>query len=76
MVQVVDINQSYIPVTHAEYLRINITIKDIHILTAIIWYVSNDFQNKNFPINKIVCVSLPPYNMDWFEQYYPKFLLN
>ena len=64
MIQVVDINQSYITVAHTEYLRINITIKDIHILTAIIWYVSNDIQNTHFPINEIVCVSQPPYNMD------------
>ena len=76
MIQVVDINQSYSPVSHAEYLIINITITDIHRLTAMIWDVSNDFQNNHFPINEIVCVSLPPYNMDWFEQYYPNFLLN
>ena len=74
--QVVDINQSYIPVAHYDYLRINITITVSLMLTSGIWDVSNDFQNKHFPINEIVCVSIPPYNMDWFEQYYPNFLLN
>ena len=75
-IQVVDINHPYSTVTHYDYLRINITIMDIHILTARIWDVRNDFQNKHFHINKIVCVSLPPYNMEWFEQYLPNFLLN
>ena len=67
MIQVVDINQSYSPVSLAEYLRNNINITDIHRLTASIWDVSNDLQNKHFPLNEIVCVSLPPYKMDWFE---------
>ena len=76
MIQVVDINQSYSPVSHDENLRIHITITDISILTAMIWDISIDLHNKHFPINEILCVSLPPYNMDWFEQYYPNFLLN
>ena len=76
MIQVVDINQSYSPVAYFDYLRINITNTDIHRLTASIWDVSNYLQNNHFPINEIVCVSLPPYNMDWFEKYYPNFLLN
>ena len=76
MIQAVDINQSYSPVAHSDYLRINITITDIHIQTSRIWDVRNDFQNKHFHINKIVCVSLPPYDMDWSEHYLPDFLLN
>ena len=76
MIQVVGINQYYRPVAHYEKLRININITDIHRLTASIWGFSNDFQNKHFPINEIVCVSIPPYNMDLFEKYYPNFLLN
>ena len=76
MIQVVDINQPYSTFYHADYLRININITDMHRLTASIWDVSNDFQNKYFPINEIVYVSIPPYNMDYFEQYYPNFLLN
>ena len=72
-IQVVDINHFYSPVANDEYLRINITITNIYRLTARIWDVSNDFQNKHFCINEKVCFSLPPYNMDWFEQYYPIF---
>ena len=64
MIQVVDINQYYSPVAHYDYLIINMTITDIHRLTARIWDVSNDFQNKYFPIIEIVCFNLPPYNMD------------
>ena len=67
MIKDVDIIQSYSPVSHAGYLRINITITYIHRLTASIWDVSNDLHNKHFSMNEIVCVSLPPYNMDWFE---------
>ena len=69
MIQVVDINQYYIPVAHDDHLRINITITDIHRLTARIWDVSNNLHNKHFPVNEIVCVSIPPYNMEYFEQY-------
>ena len=71
-IKVVDIDQSYIKVAYADYFRINITIKDTHRLNSSIWDVSNDFQNKNFSINKIVCVSPPPYYLDWFEKYHPK----
>ena len=76
MIQFIDIIQSYSPVSHYDYLRINITITYILRITARIWNVSNDFQNKHSPINEILCVSIPPYNMNYFEQYLPYFLLN
>ena len=75
-IQVVDINHSYIPLAYADHLRINITIIYIHRLTDRFWDVSNDFQNKHFLINEIVCVSLPQYNMEWIEQYYPNFIIS
>ena len=61
---------------HAESLRINIVIADMHKLTASILGVSNSFQNKNVPIHERFCVSLPPYYLDWFEKYYPNVPLN
>ena len=45
-------------------------------ITAMILDVSNEFQNKNFPINEIVCVSPPPYYLYWFERSYPNVPLN
>ena len=48
----------------------------MHRLTARILDVSNAFQNTNVPIHEIVCVSPPPYYLDWFEIYYPNVLLN
>ena len=61
---------------HAESFIINISIADMHRLTARILYVSNAFQNKNVPIHERFCVSLPPYYMGWFEIYYPNVTLN
>ena len=61
---------------HADSLRINIDIVDIHRLTARILYVSNEFHNTNFPIHERVCVSPPPYDIDQFERYYPNVTLN
>ena len=48
----------------------------MHRLTAIILYVSNVFKNTNVPINERVCVSPPPYYLDWFERSYPNVPLN
>ena len=48
----------------------------MHRLTAGILYVSNAFQNTNFPIHEIVRVSPPPYYLDWFERTYPNVPLN
>ena len=72
----IDFDQSYSPVAHADSFRINIAIVSMHILTAIILDVSNAFQNKNVPIHESVCVSPPPYYLDWFERSYPNVPLN
>ena len=61
---------------HADSFRINIAIASIHRLTARILDVSNAFQNTKFPINERVCVSTPPYYLDWFERSYPNVPLN
>ena len=60
----IDSDQSYSSVAHADSFIINISIADMHILTARILDVSNAFQNKNVPIHEIVCVSPPPYYLD------------
>ena len=61
---------------HADSFRINIDIAYMHRLTARILDVSNAFQNKNVHIHEIVCVSPPPYYLDWFEKSYPNVPLN
>ena len=61
---------------HADSFRINISIEYMHRLTAIILDVSNVSQNTNVPINERVCVSPPPYYLDFFERYYPNVPLN
>ena len=61
---------------HAESFRINIAIVAMHRPTARILDVSNAFQNKNVPIHERVCVSPPPYYLDWFEISYPNVTLN
>ena len=48
----------------------------MHRLTARILDVSNAFQNTNVPIHERVCVSPPPYYLDWFLRYYPNVPLN
>ena len=48
----------------------------MHRLTARISDVSNASQNTNIPINEIICVSKPPYYLDWFERSYPNVPLN
>ena len=68
--------QSYSPVAQAGSFRINIDIADMHRLTARILYVSNAIHNTKFPINERVCVSPPPYYIDWFERSYPNVPLN
>ena len=46
------------------------------ILTARILDVSNAFQNTNVPIHERVCVSPPPYYLDWFKISYPNVPIN
>ena len=48
----------------------------MHRLTTRILDVSNAFQNTNVTIHESVCVSPPPYYLDWFEIYYPNVPLN
>ena len=62
--------------SHAELLTINIDIAAMNRLAARVLDASNVFQNKNFPIHKRVCVSTPPYYLEWFEISYPNFPLN
>ena len=61
---------------HADSFIISITISDMHRLTARILDVINSFQNKNLTIHDGVCVSPPPYYLDWFEKSYPNIPLN
>ena len=61
---------------HADSFRINTDITSMHRLTGSILDVSNAFQNTNVPIHEIVCVSPPPYCLDWFERSYPNVPLN
>ena len=72
----IDFDQLESLVAHAELFRINIAIASMHILTARILDISNTFQNTNVPINERVCVSPPPYYIDWFERSYPNVPLN
>ena len=67
--QGIDSDQSYSPVAHADSFTINIYIADMHRLTANIFDVSNSFQNTNTPIHERLCVSPPPYDIDWFNKY-------
>ena len=60
---------SYSPVAHAESFRINVSIEDMHRLTAVILDVSNAFQNTNVLIHERVYVIPTPYYIDWFEIY-------
>ena len=48
----------------------------MHRLTVSILDVSNLFHNTNVSIHERVCVSPPPYYIDWFERYYPNVNLN
>ena len=68
--------QSYSPVACADSFRINISIADMHRLTARIFYVSNTLHNTTVPIHEIVCVITPPYYIYCFEKYYPNVPLN
>ena len=67
---------------HAESLRINISITDMHSiadmhrLTVNIFDVSNAFQNTHISIHERVCASTPPYDIYWFETSYPNIPLN
>ena len=40
----------------------------MHSITDSILDVRNAFQNTNVPIHDRVCVSTPPYYIDWFER--------
>ena len=73
-IQGIDSYLSYNTVAHADSFRTNISIADMNILTARIFGVSNDFNNKNVPIHKIFCFGPPPYYMDWFENITPMIL--
>ena len=48
----INFDQSKSPVEHADSFRINISIANMHRLTAMILDVSNEFQTKNVPINE------------------------
>ena len=61
---------------HADSFIINIAVASIHRLADRILDVSNSFQNTNVPIHEIFCVSPPPYDLDWFEIYYPNVSIN
>ena len=75
-IKCIDFDKSYIPVAHADSFIINIAIASMHRLTARNLDVSNAFQNKNVRIHETVCVSPPPYYLDWFEISYPNVPLN
>ena len=61
---------------HANSFRITIASVAMYRLTARVLDVSNAIHNKNVLINEIVCVSLIPYYLDWFEKYHPYVPLN
>ena len=61
---------------HSDSFRINIAIAAMNILSYSILYVSNEFQITNVSIHERVCVSTPPYYLDWVETSPPKFSLN
>ena len=61
---------------HADPFRIKFDIAAMHIITARILDVSNLFQNKNVLIHERVCVSPPPYYINWFVISYPNVPLN
>ena len=48
----------------------------MHIINARILDVSNAFQNTNVPMHERVCVSPPPYYLEWFERSYSNVPLN
>ena len=72
----IDFDQSYSTVEHSDSFIINLTIAGMHRLKASILYDSNAFQNTNVPCHEIVCVSRPPYYIDWFEISYPNVTIN
>ena len=75
-IQGIDFYQYHITVANTESFRINIVIVAIHILTAITLDVFKSLHYTNFPTNERVCVSPPPYYLDWYEKYYPNVPLN
>ena len=75
-IQGIYFDQSYSTVAHYDSYRINIAIVDIHRLSARILDVINALQNTNVTIHERVCVSTPPYYLEWFKTFYPNFTLN
>ena len=75
-VQGIDFDWYYSLVEHDDSFRINIYITDMHRITDRILDGSDATQNINFPINERVCVSPPPYYLDWLKKYYPNVPLN
>ena len=67
LIKCIDFYQPYSPVENADSFRIKISITAMYRLTDRILDISNEFQNTNFPIHERVCVSSPPYYIDWFE---------
>ena len=61
---------------HDDSLRINIFIVTTNIITFRILDVINASQNTFIFINEIVCISPPPYYLDWFKKSYPNITLN
>ena len=61
---------------HADSLRINVAIADMHKMTARVIDFSNEFHHKKVCIHERVCVSTPPYYLYWFETSYLNVPLN
>ena len=76
MIQGIDFDQYYSPVEHSDSFRINIAIAAMHRLSVRILDVSNAFQNTHVPNHERVCVSPPPYYIEWFERSHPNVPLN
>ena len=72
----IDFDHSYSPMVHDDSFRINISIADMHILTARILDRSNSFQNINVPIHERFYVRPPPCYLDCFENSYLNLNLN
>ena len=62
--------------THTNSFIINIYIADMHRLTYRILDISNEFHDKNVPIHERFCVSIPTYDLDWFDISYLNVPLN
>ena len=67
-------DQYYGQVEYKYSCSIMIDIGAMHIPNNIILDVSNALYTTNVPINERVCVSTPPYYMEWFEKPITMFL--